>query len=237
MLKYIQNNREVTALLAILCLFVLLGGMETRYFSLQTVTMIFGSAQIQMLLAIGATLVMLTRNIDVSVGSTTGLCAVIVGIALNAGLPLTVAILLTVAAGLLAGFFNGILVTWLRIPAIVATLGTLGLYRGIMLLLTGGKWIEGLPAELKDLSKPVFLGLSPIGWFIILLIILMTLFLSRTTAGRGFYATGDNLQGARQLGVPVDRTRIIAFSVNGMMAALAGDCVCLTNRFYPESDR
>ncbi|HDU8715770.1 TPA: autoinducer 2 ABC transporter permease LsrC [Morganella morganii subsp. morganii] len=222
MLKYIQNNREVTALLAILCLFVVLGGMETRYFSLQTVTMIFGSAQIQMLLAIGATLVMLTRNIDVSVGSTTGLCAVIVGIALNAGLPLTVAILLTVAAGLLAGFFNGILVTWLRIPAIVATLGTLGLYRGIMLLLTGGKWIEGLPAELKDLSKPVFLGLSPIGWFIILLIILMTLFLSRTTAGRGFYATGDNLQGARQLGVPVDRTRIIAFSVNGMMAALAG---------------
>ena len=122
MLKYIQNNREVTALLAILCLFVLLGGMETRYFSLQTVTMIFGSAQIQMLLAIGATPVMLTRNIDVSVGSTTGLCAVIVGIALNAGLPLTVAILLTVAAGLLAGFFNGILVTGCGSPPLLPLL-------------------------------------------------------------------------------------------------------------------
>lgn len=78
MLKFIQNNREGTALLAILTLFALLGIIDRNYFSLQTFTMIFSSAQILILLAIGATLVMLTRNIDVSVGSITGLCAVTV---------------------------------------------------------------------------------------------------------------------------------------------------------------
>ncbi len=112
--------------------------------------------------------------------------------------------------------------TWLRIPAIVATLGTLGLYRGLMLLLTGGKWIEGLPADLKSLSTPILFSISPIGWLTMLLILAMAWLLGKTAFGRSFYATGDNLQGARQLGVRTDSLRIFAFSMNGVMAALAG---------------
>lgn len=148
MLKFIQNNREITALLAVVLLFVLPGFLDRQYLSVQTLTMVYSSAQILILLAMGATLVMLTRNIDVSVGSITGMCAVLLGMLLNAGYSLPVACVATLLLGLLAGFFNGVLVAWLKIPAIVATLGTLGLYRGIMLLWTGGKWIEGLPAEL-----------------------------------------------------------------------------------------
>src|SRR5476649_2991156 len=93
MLKRIQNNRELTALLAIVALFGLLGAMDSQSFSFQTLGMIFGSAQILMLLAMGATLVMLTRNIDVSVGSITGLCAVSLGILLNGGVGLPLACL------------------------------------------------------------------------------------------------------------------------------------------------
>lgn len=145
MLKFIQNNREITALLAVVLLFVLPGFLDRQYLSVQTLTMVYSSAQILILLAMGATLVMLTRNIDVSVGSITGMCAVLLGMLLNAGYSLPVACVATLLLGLLAGFFNGVLVAWLKIPAIVATLGTLGLYRGIMLLWTGGKWIEGLP--------------------------------------------------------------------------------------------
>ncbi|VEA22462.1 ABC transporter ATP-binding protein ego [Salmonella enterica subsp. enterica] len=130
MLKFIQNNREATALLAIVCLFVFPGALDSQYLSVQTLTMVFSSAQILMLLAIGATMVMLTRNIDVSVGSTTGMCAVLLGVMLNAGYSLPVACLATLILGIVAGFFNGVLVAWLKIPAIVATLGTLGLYRG-----------------------------------------------------------------------------------------------------------
>jgi len=222
MLKLIQGNRELTALLAIVALFGLLGALDSQSFSFQTLGMIFGSAQILMLLAMGASLVMLTRNIDVSVGSITGLCAVSLGILLNSGVPLALACLATLGVGIAAGLFNGVLVAWLRIPAIVATLGTLGLYRGLMLLLTGGKWIEGLPADLKALSAPLVLGVSPLGLLVILLLLAMFWLLSRTAFGRSFYAVGDNLQGARQLGVPVNRIRILAFAINGAMAALAG---------------
>lgn len=85
MLKFIQNNREITALLAVVLLFVLPGFLDRQYLSVQTLTMVYSSAQILILLAMGATLVMLTRNIDVSVGSITGMCAVLLGMLLNAG--------------------------------------------------------------------------------------------------------------------------------------------------------
>ncbi len=222
MLKFIQNNREITALLAVVLLFVLPGFLDRQYLSVQTLTMVYSSAQILILLAMGATLVMLTRNIDVSVGSITGMCAVLLGMLLNAGYSLPVACVATLLLGLLAGFFNGVLVAWLKIPAIVATLGTLGLYRGIMLLWTGGKWIEGLPTELKQLSAPLLFGVSAIGWLTIILVAFMAWLLAKTAFGRSFYVTGDNLQGARQLGVRTEAIRIVAFSLNGCMAALAG---------------
>lgn len=221
-MKKLLKNRELSALLAILALFAVLVALNQSYFSLQTLSMIFTSAQILILLAVGATMVMLTRNIDVSVGSTVGLCAIAVGVALNNGHSLPVAMLFALVIGALAGFFNGVLVVWLRIPAIVATLGTLGLYRGGMLLWTGGKWIEGLPASLKALSEPAALGISPLGMLVLGLVAIAAWTLSRTAFGRDFYAVGDNLAAARQLGVAVNRTRLLAFTFNGMLAALAG---------------
>ena len=193
MLKFIQNNREITALLAVVLLFVLPGFLDRQYLSVQTLTMVYSSAQILILLAMGATLVMLTRNIDVSVGSITGMCAVLLGMLLNAGYSLPVACVATLLLGLLAGFFNGVLVAWLKIPA-----------------------------ELKQLSAPLLFGVSAIGWLTIILVAFMAWLLAKTAFGRSFYATGDNLQGARQLGVRTEAIRIVAFSLNGCMAALAG---------------
>nr|WP_238375362.1 autoinducer 2 ABC transporter permease LsrC [Aggregatibacter actinomycetemcomitans] len=234
MLKLIQDNRELTILIAIGLLFLLLGFVGNG-FHLQTLSMVFNSAQIVILLAIGATFVILTRNIDVSVGSTMGLCAIIVGSLLNAGYGLVSAFLITLCCGLAAGLLNGVLVTTLRIPAIVATLGTLGLYKGIMLLITGGKWIEGLPQELKTFSEPVFLHISPIGWILLILILTTYYFLTKLPAGRNFYAVGDNLQGAMQLGVRIDQVRIVAFAINGMMAAIAGIVFASQIGFVPNS--
>ncbi|WP_314867960.1 autoinducer 2 ABC transporter permease LsrC [Aggregatibacter kilianii] len=233
-LKLIQDKRELTILIAIGLLFLLLGFVGNG-FHLQTITMVFSSAQIVILLAIGATFVILTRNIDVSVGSTMGLSAVIVGSLLNSGYDLTSAFLLTLCCGLAAGLLNCVLVTTLRIPAIVATLGTLGLYKGIMLLITGGKWIEGLPQQLKTLSEPIFLHISPIGWVLLILILTAYYFLTKLPAGRNFYAVGDNLQGAMQLGVHIDWVRIVAFSINGMAAALAGVVFASQIGFVPNS--
>ncbi|KAE9531173.1 autoinducer 2 ABC transporter permease LsrC [Ursidibacter arcticus] len=233
MWKFIQDNRELTILLAI---FILFGSLVVfGNFSLETLTMIFNSTQILALLAIGATFVILTRNIDVSVGSIMGLSAVIVGSLLNLGYSLITACLITLLSGILVGGINGFLVTILRIPAIVATLGTLGLYKGIMLVLTGGKWIEGLPQSLKELSEPILLNISPIGWSVFVFVILAYLFLTKTSSGRCFYAVGDNLQGALQLGVNINLIRMSAFAINGAMAALAGIIFASQIGFVPNS--
>ncbi len=232
-MKTLLKNRELSAFFAIVALFVVLVALNPAYFSLQTLAMIFASSQILCLLALGATLVMLTRNIDVSVGSTVGLCAIAVGVALNNGYGLVTAIVFALAIGALAGAFNGLLVVGLRIPAIVATLGTLGLYRGVMLLWTGGKWIEGLPDSLKSLSEPAFIGVSPLGWLVLALLLAGGWLLSRTAFGRDFYAVGDNLAAARQLGVAVNRTRMLAFTLNGMLAACAGIVFAAQIGFVP----
>ncbi|MDE9193202.1 autoinducer 2 ABC transporter permease LsrC [Klebsiella pneumoniae] len=232
-MKTLLKNRELSAFFAIVALFVVLVALNPAYFSLQTLAMIFTSSQILCLLALGATLVMLTRNIDVSVGSTVGLCAIAVGVALNNGYGLATAIAFALAIGALAGAFNGLLVVGLRIPAIVATLGTLGLYRGVMLLWTGGKWIEGLPDSLKSLSEPAFIGVSPLGWLVLALLLAGGWLLSRTAFGRDFYAVGDNLAAARQLGVAVNRTRMLAFTLNGMLAACAGIVFAAQIGFVP----
>lgn len=232
-MKTLLKNRELSAFLAIVVLFAGLVALNPAYFSLQTLGMIFASSQILCLLALGATLVMLTRNIDVSVGSTVGLSAIAVGVALNSGYGLMTAIAFALAIGALAGAFNGLLVVGLRIPAIVATLGTLGLYRGVMLLWTGGKWIEGLPNSLKALSKPAFIGISPLGWLVLALLLAGGGILSRTAFGRDFYAVGDNLAAARQLGVAVNRTRMLAFTLNGMLAACAGIVFAAQIGFVP----
>ncbi|MEV8972664.1 autoinducer 2 ABC transporter permease LsrC [Klebsiella quasipneumoniae] len=232
-MKTLFKNRELSAFFAIVALFAVLVALNPAYFSLQTLAMIFASSQILCLLALGATLVMLTRNIDVSVGSTVGLCAIAVGVALNNGYGLATAIAFALAIGALAGAFNGLLVVGLRIPAIVATLGTLGLYRGVMLLWTGGKWIEGLPDSLKSLSEPAFIGVSPLGWLVLALLLAGGWLLSHTAFGRDFYAVGDNLAAARQLGVAVNRTRMLAFTLNGMLAACAGIVFAAQIGFVP----
>ncbi|UHD27072.1 autoinducer 2 ABC transporter permease LsrC [Klebsiella variicola] len=232
-MKTLLKNRELSAFFAIVALFAVLVALNPAYFSLQTLAMIFASSQILCLLALGATLVMLTRNIDVSVGSTVGLCAIAVGVALNNSYGLATAIAFALAIGALAGAFNGLLVVGLRIPAIVATLGTLGLYRGVMLLWTGGKWIEGLPDSLKSLSEPAFIGVSPLGWLVLALLLAGGWLLSRTAFGRDFYAVGDNLAAARQLGVAVNRTRMLAFTLNGMLAACAGIVFAAQIGFVP----
>lgn len=222
MLTFIQNNRESTVLAAILLLFGFLAVMDSSYLSISTFFMVFNSAEILLLLAIGATFVILTKNIDVSVGSIMGLSAVVLGLSLNAELGLVISTVLAVLVGICAGLINGFLVTILKIPAIVATLGTLGLYRGLMLLGTGGKWIEGLPEGIKTLSVPFFLGISPLGYVVILFFCAALYLLSKTDLGRFFYATGDNLQAAKQLGVNTTGIRIGAFALNGFMAGIAG---------------
>ncbi len=235
MIRFLQNNRETSVALIILLLFVILGVVDPSYLSFETVKSIYNNSLILLVVAIGATLVMATRGLDVSIGSIMGLSAAIAGILMNANWGIAASIGIALLVGLLCGVFNGIMVAILRVPAIVATLGTLGLYRGLVHLATGGSWIEGLPEGFKALSKDWFLGLSPFAWLVLALLISIHAVLRYTAFGRSLFAVGDNREGARLLGIRVNQVQLTAYAVNGILAALAGIIFAAQIGFIPNT--
>lgn len=221
-MKSLLQQRETTLFFIMFAACVLIGAFAPGFFALSTLHSVLANSLVLLVLSVGTMFVILTRNIDVSGGSVLGLSAVVLGMALEHGLPLPLAVALCLLTGALAGLLNGVLVAVLNIPAIIATLGTLGLFRGVMLMLTQGKWIENLPQDLKNLNNPVVLGLSWLALAVIAVMLLAWLFLRKTRRGQYLYAVGDNIQATRNLGIPVKSTQIGAFVLSGVMAALGG---------------
>ena len=160
MIRFLQNNREASVAIIIVMLLAVLAISDPSYLKIETLLSIYSNSLTLFVLAIGATMVMATRGLDVSVGSIMGLSAAIAGVCMNDGLGIVPSIGIALFVGLICGLFNGFMVAILRVPAIVATLGTLGFFRGCVHLTTGGSWIEGLPEAFKGLSHAWFLGLS-----------------------------------------------------------------------------
>lgn len=233
--RLLRDNREFSVAFIIVLLFLILGFCDSSYLSLATVHSIFNNSLILIVIATGATMVMSTRGLDVSVGSVMGLAAVVTGILINAGHNITVGILAGLGCGLSCGLFNGYLVAFLRVPAIVATLGTLGLYRGFVHILTGGSWIEGLPEAFKDLTREGFLWLSPFAWVVLVLLVITHLGLRYSRLGRAMFAIGDNREGARLLGIRVGSVQLLAYAANGTLAALAGIIFASQIGFIPNT--
>lgn len=234
-IRFLQRNREASVALIIILLFAVLGLVDHSYLSIDTVALVYGNSLILFVLAIGATMVMATHGLDVSVGSIMGLAAVVAGLLMNAGWAIPSAIFVALLVGLLCGLFNGILVSLLKVSAIVATLGTLGLYRGFVHLLSGGAWIEGLPEGFKALTKAGSLGLSFFAWLVLALLVVAHLSLRYTAVGRSLFAVGDNRDGARLIGIRVDEVQIVAYGVNGVLAALAGVIFASQIGFIPNT--
>lgn len=186
-----------------------------------TLINIVNSSLFLMLIAIGQMFVIFTRGIDVSVGAIAGLAAVIFGFALNAGYPLPIAMLAALVTGLVAGMFNAVGVVFIGIPPIIMTLGSLGIFRGLMRVLTGGSWIESIPHNIKTLAVTRVAGVPMMVWGVGALVIVVALLMWRIRAVRNFYAVGDNLEGAYLLGINTRATRFVAFSLAGLFSGAA----------------
>lgn len=222
MLDLIARNRVAT-LVGVLAITSLAIGMAAPGFlSLSTASVVLSNSLVLALVSLGSMIVILTRNIDVSCGSVLGLSAAVLGLALNAGASLPLAIALCLGTGVLAGAFNGLMVAYGGIPSIVVTLGTLGLFRGIMLVATGGRWIENLPQDLKALAGNLGFGVSALSFVVLGLTGAAWVLLRETRQGRWFYAVGDNRAAAHHLGVPVKPVQFAAFVMAGLLAAMAG---------------
>src|ERR671934_2963627 len=159
--------------------------------------------------AIGETMVVLTRNIDLSVGSTAGLTAYISSstLAHHHGVPIPVIALLAMAIGLACGIGNGLLVTVGRIPAIIATLATLSIYRGLVFEVTHGTNVlaSQLPNGFLDLAAKTPAGLPTLAWIAVGTALIGAALLRWAPWGRDFYAIGSNPDAARLAGIAVGR--------------------------------
>ena len=217
-----------TSIITLLLIYIAIVGMiNPSFIQFNSLSLMVKSSVILVVLAIGQSFVLFTKNIDVSVGSIMGLSAAVCGMLLTDGYHASLSLLAAIILGAILGFINGIGVAKFRVPAIIMTLGMLGIIRGAMLIFTGGKWIEDIPNDFKQLSSRVILGLPIIVW-IVLIILLLLYFLRKVPYGRYFYAVGDNEDGARLIGIPVNKVKICAFIISGISAALAG-CIFVMN--------
>jgi len=175
------------------------------------------------LLALVMTPIILTGGIDLSVGSLLGLCAILFGkLWRDAGLPIPVAAACTVGIGAMAGGLNATLITWLRLPPLIVTLGTFSLFRGLAEAVTRGvDTFTNFPASFLFLGQERWLGIPAQAPIFMLVAISVWLLVHRTTFGRSFRAIGFAAEGARYAGIPVERRIAIAYVLAGVVVALA----------------
>lgn len=176
------------------------------------------------IVACGLTLVLVTREIDISVGSLMGLLAAVVGILSSpdrVGLPVSAAVVVTLLLGAGIGLLTGSLVTFGQVPSIIVTLGMLTALRGVTELLMGGEWVVNLPSGLRFWGIGRILGLDVCLW-VALAAILVTSVLARSTPlGRRLYAVGSNPKAAWLAGLSERRLKLFAFTFTGFLTALA----------------
>lgn len=177
-----------------------------------------------MILVIGQMIVILTKCIDLSVAATLALTGMIAALMDGAGVPLALVIPSAIALGTVLGMINGLLVWRVGIPSIVVTLGTMTIYRGLIFVMTNGKWVNAheMSDAFKALPRMDFLGLPLMSWAAIAVILIFAVVMTRSVLGRSFYAVGGNPHAAVYAGIDVGRTQFVAFAISGGLAGLVG---------------
>jgi rhamnose transport system permease protein len=231
--EWVFRIRELGIVVALALLITVTAILEPRFIEADSLRNLALNASIFAILAAGQTLVIVTRNVDLSVGSVLGLSAYFAGDLLSnsQSLPLPVVFLLGMGLGAVCGLFNGILVTWGQVPALVVTLGTLYAFRGLAFLWTDGRQVnaETLPDSFLNLGTDSVLGVPYLVIFALVVVLAVGQWLRDYRSGRELYAIGSNPEGARLAGVRSDRRVLTAFVIAGALAGLGG--VLFTARF------
>ena len=231
--EWVLRVRELGIVIALALLITVTAILEPRFIEANSLRNLALNASIFAILAVGQTLVIVTRNVDLSVGSVLGLSAFLAGdlLSSNADVPLPIVFVLGMALGAACGVLNGVLVTWGRVPALVVTLGTLYAFRGIAFLWTDGRQVnaETLPDAFLALGTDSVLGVPFLVLIALVVVLAVGQWLRDYRSGRELYAIGSNPEGARLAGVRSDRRVLTAFILAGALAGLGG--VLFTARF------
>lgn len=218
--RSVAFSQEFVLAASLIALMLIIGAINERYLAERNLTEIFrGNAYIAVA-AIGMSMVIVTGNIDISVGSLIGVLATFCGTLAESGYPNLVSWTLPLVAGAFAGSVNGALVAYLRIPAIVVTLGMLSILKGGLILVRGGETIYNLP-EGFGLAQTQLFGIATPIWFMIILTIIAAFWMRYSATGRALYAVGGNAEAARLSGIDTNRIIMTAFILNGITAGIA----------------
>jgi rhamnose transport system permease protein len=225
------NIKELAIIGIILLIFIVSGIFRPELFSSQRLPSLVNSVLLWMPLnltmAVGMMMVIIIRDIDVSIGAAVALSAMVTGILFrDMGISLWAGILVSLAMGLLCGMFNGFLIAYLKIPAIIVTLGTINAYRGLTYIIARGKLILGyeLPPGISNIvSQGISFGEYLIPWLVILSVAIALLFflvLRYTHFGREVYAVGSNREAAHLRGINCKRTEFLVFTIVGLLCGI-----------------
>jgi rhamnose transport system permease protein len=218
--------REAGISLFILLLIVAVTLRSPGFLTIDNFTDILLNISILAIVALAETLTILTKGIDISVSSMLALVAMMVAfvVSQNPGMPMFLAVLLGMALGAVLGTFNGLIISFGGVPAIIATLGTLSVYRGLVFFYSQGSWINSyeLPESFKLLSKGTPLGLPNMVIYAIMVAAVFYYFLNHTRTGRDIYAVGSNLEAAKVSGIRTQRIIFLVYLVSGIASGFGG---------------
>jgi rhamnose transport system permease protein len=226
LLQAVVRFREAGIIVFILILAALVSLRNPAFLTAGNLRDILLNISILVIVALAQTMVIITRGIDLSVGSMIGLTAMMVSFTIVAfpGMPPVLALPLGMALGAALGSFNGVIVAFGGVPPIIATLGTLSIYRGLVFFYSEGQWINAyeMPASFRQLAKGSPLGVPNLIVFAIVVAVAVYLFLTYTRTGRDIYAVGSNPDAARFAGIPTRRIIFLVFVLSGILCGLAG---------------
>ena len=219
-LRTLLANQESAIILALVLLIVLVGISNPRFIATRNILDILqGNAYIAVA-AIGMAMVIITGNIDISVGSLIGVLAIISGRLVVGGAPIWMAWLVPLLVGALIGALIGFIVAYLRVPSIVVTLGFLSILKGGLIIWTNGERVTGMPPEFYLAQMKPFGIPMPI-LFMIILTIIAAIWMRYSGIGRSFYALGGNAEAARLSGFSEKRITMQVFILNGIFVGIA----------------
>jgi rhamnose transport system permease protein len=200
--------------------------VQHRFLNSTNIQFILVNTTVFALLALGETMVVISRNYDLSVGSVLGLSAYLSAslFGQHHGIPIPLVFLAGLGIGLGCGLLNGLMVSVGRVPSLVVTLATLYIFRGIDILIVGGKEVvaNSLPSSFTDIPKATVLGIPDLAIAIAVVIAIGAYYLRSFRSGRELYAMGSNPDAARLAGIGVGRRVFAAFTVSGAIAGVAG---------------
>src|SRR5436305_13510944 len=226
LVRLVSRVRELGLLVVLILIVAIVSVQVPRFLTVSNIEQILLSVAILAIVAVGETLVVLTRSVDLSVGSIVGFAAFVAAnlFKQQPGTNLLVAILLGCALGLVLGAVNGLIVTVGRVPAIIVTLGTLYVYRGLDFVVAGGTQVSAsdVPDSYLSLATTKILGIPALLLFAAAIALIFAYLLRSTRSGRELYAIGSNHEAARLVGIRSNLLVFGAFLLSGLLCGFAG---------------